>query len=1008
MTLQLVTGPTNARKAGVVLGLVRRWASAGRRPVLVVPTGSDADVYRRELLGLAGGVVTGVRVVTPDGLARLARRAAGLPPAELGALTRDRLLVAGLRSLGPERPLAAALDRPRLRGRLDALLEELAERGLGLADLEDALGRVDLADATVDPHLVADLRIVVRGMEEAARAGGLDGERSPGAVAVEVRRALVAGGWRAPVALYGFDDLTFGQQALLRVLARGADVVVSLPFEDGRRATAARRDLVEELRRTAEELPEDGPGRTGLLPLRAGAEVLAGSTVARIGRREVVLAGGPAESGRARLAASLFEPRAAAPPGTADGDVLGDVVTLAGGDARAEAEGLAHLLAEAVDEHGLAWHDVAIAARDAGGVGGARLERALATLGVPVARPRQEPAQRTGVGRALLSLLALRTGDGDADDVVRVATELLPAAPEVRDDLDAWAIGLRRGGVERAAPALERAAALLDGTPAAALLERAVAPDDDAAAAVLLLRDALPVLVDAQPATGGDEDVVARAAAAIDRWLAELEELARRSPALLPTAAELRGELGQLPVPAGRAPGPGRVEIAEPAALRGRHLAVLALAGLDEAAFPAPEPVDPLVDRETRAVLAAAAGGALLAVPAERLAAERMLFLELVARPTRLLVLSRPEATERGEPRPPSPFLADIAATLAPARPRTLARSSALVAPPDRRSTATPGPLGSDLDAVGRETVRRVLLERSRFTVREVERLARCPVCWLVEHLAGARDDRPETEPQRHGQLVHEVLQRAIVEVAGGAGHPPYAALDRDALLAAGRRALDELGPVAVAGLPPHRAAVLRRRADTGVAAVLGALGERYGEARLEAVELRIDDDGDVPPLDLGDGARAVGRVDRVDRVPLPGEGEGIGVVDYKLGGGGAVPATRWGDTATIQAGAYLAAVAAAGGDPPAYALYQPAAPRTGVLTGARPPAGLEHRGALSASRGRGPKDVPGVQAALDELLAQARAAVAALRAGGITPTADGSVHGRDGGCDHPAIARLW
>jgi hypothetical protein len=889
------------------------------------------------------------------------------------------------------------------------LLEELAERGLGLADLEDALGRVDPAEATVDPQLLADLRVVVGGMEEAAREGGLDGARSPGTVAVEVRRALVAGGWRAPVALYGFDDLTFGQQALLRVLARGADVVVSLPFEDDRRATAARRDLVEELRRTAEELPEDAPGRTGLLPLRAGAEVLAGSTVARIGRREVVLAGGPTESGRARLAASIFEPRAAAPPGaTGDGDVLGDVVTLTGGDARAEAEGLAHLLAEAVAEHGLAWHDVAIATRDAGGVGGARLERALATLGVPVARPRQEPAQRTGVGRALLSLLALRTGEGDADDVVRVATELLPAAPAVRDALDAWAIGLRRGGIERAAAALERAEGLLDGTSAAPLLERALTADDDPVAAVLLLRDALPALVDAQPATGGDEDVLARAATAIDRWLAELEELARRSPALLPTPAELRRELGQLPVPAGHAPGPGRVEIAEPAALRGRHLAVLALAGLDEAAFPAPEPVDPLVDRETRAVLAAAAGGALLAVPAERLAAERMLFLELVARPTRLLVLSRPEATERGEPRPPSPFLADVAATLAPARPRTLARSSALVAPPDRRSTATPGPLGSGLDAVGRETVRRVLLERSRFTVREVERLARCPVCWLVEHLAGARDDRPETEPQRHGQLVHEVLQRAIVEVAGGGDRPPYAALDRDALLAAGRRALDELGPVAVAGLPPHRAAVLRRRAETGVAAVLGALGERYGEARLEAVELRIDDDGDVPPLDLGDGARAVGRVDRVDRVPLPGEGEGVGVVDYKLGGGGAVPATRWADTATIQAGAYLAAVAAAGGEAPAYALYQPAAPRTGVLTGARPPAGLEHRGALSASRGRGPKDVAGVQAALDELLAQAREAVGALRAGAITPTPEGSVHGRDGGCDHPAIARLW
>lgn len=1023
MTLQLVTGPTNARKAGVVLGLVRRWATEGREPVLVVPTGPDADRYRRELLGLGGGVAVGVTVLTPGRLAELVRRAVDVPRATLGPVARDRMLAAALAPLAPPRPLGGTARRPAVRRRLDALLEELAARGVDPALLHDELERLDPAEHGVDRMLVGDLREVLEAVSASGeRTGGGAGPlRSPGAVTLAVRRALAEQPrrWRGrPVAFYGFDDLTDEQLALVRVLGRAADVVVSLPFEDGRIATAARRGIVDELRAVAAELPPDGLGATGLLPLREGSPLLTGSRVARIAPRELVLASADGdESGLARLQRRLFEPGEAAtdPAGAAVERSLDDIVLITGGDARSETEELVAELLAVVADLELQWHQVAIAVRDAEGPSGARIERELRARHVPVARPREQPARRTALGRATVALARILAAAATADDLVAVLHAA--ADPERGDDVDRLAIGLRRDAVGGVEPALARAARIDPRPVGLGLIEAARRraadatrdPERPAHPTLALTEALLPALDDLERLMGSRvlpavRDGERRAAARIADHLGQVAALVRIGDGLLPDPAELVEELAELPVPAGDPPGPGRVEIAAPGALRGRHVAVLAIADLRESAFPAPDPIDPLIDREARAVLRAA-GRVALDVPADRLAAERMLFLELAARPTRRLLLSRPAAAANGEPLPAAPFLADVEAALAPARPRRVHRPASMIALPQRRPVAAAAPLGLALDDVGRETVRRVLLDRSRFAVREVERLARCPVCWLVEHLAGARDDRAETEPQRHGLLVHAVLQDALTAVAGDGA--AYGELDPEALVAAGRRALEERGPRAVAGLPEHRAQVLLRRADAGIAAVLRALPDRYAAACLHAAELRIDDDGDLAPIDLGDGATAIGRVDRVDRVPLPDGDEGLGVVDYKLGSGGAIGATRWEETATLQAALYLYAAATGVGAPPAYALYQPTAPRTGIDPAARPPAGLELRGVLDGVRRRGPADQDALEEVLAVAVAQARSAVAGLRGGVITPLPGTSVHGEEQRCDHPAIARL-
>lgn len=1032
MTLQLVTGPTNASKAGVVLGLVRQWAASGRRPVLVVPTGPDAIRYRRELVRAGGGVSYDVTVGTFGTLTELIRSAVDVPGARLGPVQLDRVLATALAAVEPGRPLGGTAGKRGVRRRLAALLEELAERGFGPNELGADLDALDAAEHGIDPRLVDDLRTVLGG---AARAGerirDRQGRPLPTAAAqgLAVRRALAAdpAAWAGrPVAWYGFDDLTFAQQALVRSLALAADVVVSLPYEEGRVATAARSGVVGELRATAAELGVRPLGATGRLPLRAGADVLRGTHVLRSDPYELVLAPGASHGGRGRIQRRLFEvdevngatvlaarsPAGAVPAGDAPPETCDDVVLVLGGDARAETEALADELSAAVEELGIAWSDVAIAVRDAGGPTGARIERELRERGIPVARSREVPARRTGIGRALAAVGRLAVGDGTADDVVTVLRAGSPVAQ--RDLVDRLAIGLRRDGIADASTAIRRVHRSPTRVVGAALL--VTEPPRSATELLALLEattEALERTLDSVPGLAPADDPERRALGRITAFLAQLGRIATAGDDLLPPLSELVADLADLPVPVGEAPGPGtgRIEIAEPPKLRGRHVAVLALADLREQAFPAPDPVDPLIDRDARAALAEA-GHVSLGVPVERVPAERLLFAELLGRPTRRLILSRPTSSATGEPLPEAPFLTAVDQALAPLRPRTVVRGVSAVRPPTRRATAKAVPFGADLDPAGRETVRRVLLERSRFAVGEVERLARCPVCWLVEHLGRAQDDRALTEPQIHGQLVHDVLDAALA-VAAPVG-TLYGDLDATALVAAGREALAELGPGAVRGLPEHRQAVLLRRVEIGVSAVLSALPERYARATLRASEVTVGPDGEIAPLDLGDGATAVGRIDRLDEVELPDGRTGVGVVDYKLGTGSAVGHGTWERTATLQAALYLYAVTAEDErsrppDPPAYALYQPTSPASAVpgfaAPPARSPAGLELRGVLGAARSgvRDPDDVAAIVAAARE---RAVAAVASVRAGNVTPDPERSVHGATGECDHPAITR--
>ncbi|MGB2710434.1 MAG: hypothetical protein WBC33_02875, partial [Conexibacter sp.] len=88
MSLELVIGPANAAKAGVVLGAFR--ARLAREPWLIVPTAADVAHYERELTEERSR--RGGHVATFAGLAGEIARRADYAARTIGALQRERLV----------------------------------------------------------------------------------------------------------------------------------------------------------------------------------------------------------------------------------------------------------------------------------------------------------------------------------------------------------------------------------------------------------------------------------------------------------------------------------------------------------------------------------------------------------------------------------------------------------------------------------------------------------------------------------------------------------------------------------------------------------------------------------------------------------------------------------------------------------------------------------------------------------------------------------------------------
>lgn len=970
MPLKLITGPANSAKAGAVLDAFR--VRRRQEPWLVVPTRDDVATFAAELTG--EGATQAGRVATFDGLVREIARRAGWWARLVGPLQRERLVAQAVADASLD-ALAAVAGTP---GFLHAALRFTAELERSLITPRRFTAAVRAwPDAPPQAHEAA--AIYDRYARALERLRRVDPELFAWR-ALDALRARPAAWGATPVLLYGFDDLTPLERDAVETLARVADaeVTVSLTYEAGRAAFAGRAAaLVQELGQLAAETTE--------LPsidtyLDAGA------------RRALH-----------HLERHLFEPDAPRVP-------AGDAVRLlvAGGE-RAEAELVAAELLRLLHEDRVPPQRIAVVPRSPDRTA-TLLEHVLTSYGVPHALQRRIPLAHTALGRGLLALArcALQPhAAGPADLLAYLRTSGRLERLELADRLE---LAVRR----RAIPTLEGARRAWEEAPGGWPLReldrlRGAAADGAQQLLAALAREARALFAAPHKAQAAqldpDEEVDARALAALLQALDELAELAAADPRRAPAPEALLEAIERIEAPVGATPHAGAVLVADPLAIRARRFDTVILCGLQEGEFPRPAAPEPFLSDEERRALNAAAG-LRLAAREDRLAEERHLFYAAASRADRRLVLSCRDADEEGNPALPSFFVEDVRALFddIPTRRRPLsavtwpaedapteaerARAEALAAP--RAAPPALASLGPAAQAA--------LRQRELLSAGGLEAYARCPVKWLVERELAPDRFEPDPEAIARGSCVHRVLERVLQRLEwplSAAALPAAEALVREIVAEEAARLVLSRGAAAQAAAAHEIAAdvlrLLRHEAACGggFAPAELELGFGMGEEGLPALALACGEPGQ------GE-LRLRGVIDRVD---LDRAGRAL-VRDYKSGRPGrGWPVARWRAEDQLQVALYMLAVRELLGREPVGGVYQP-------LRGED----LRARGLLREDADVGElafdtdrRSREQLDAELDAAAARACELAARLRAGKLAATPDTC---SPNGCAYPGICR--
>jgi RecB family exonuclease len=993
MALTLVLGPANSAKAGEVLGAYA--AAAPRGALLVVPTAADARHYARELADQA--VVLG-SVLTFSGLAAEIGRRAGYSGRLISELQRRRILarvLAGSR-LDVLRSSAGAAGFAAAAGELIAELQ----RSLVTPERFSAgLRAWSAQDVRRAPYAREVGRIYSDYARELDRLGRVDRDLFTWRALDAVRAA--PGRWgRDPVYFYGFDDLTALERDAVETLSRvaGTSVTVSLTYEPGREALAARAETVEELRPLAE--------RVLVLPAQDRHYAPASrAALHRLERRLFAEVTGDGDRGVGDGDDAVGDVGERIDPGDA-------VMLLEAGGERAEAELVAQQALELLGS-GVPADEIVVVYRSRAR-SAPLLSRVFAQYGIPLTAGYAPPLGHTPLGRGLIGAARCALLDdrraGAADLLAYLRTPGLLKTPEIADGLDAE---VRRGALRTARDA--RAAL---GWELAELDDLAAARDPARELCRLARRLFAAPYRGRAPALSEAQELDARALRALVATVDELSELA-----LTPSGEELielLADVAVAPAGAGSAGGAslGAVLLAEPLEVRARRFRVVFVCGLQEGAFPLPARPEPFLSDERRHQLAMASG--LRLRPREdSLTAERYLFYAAVSRATDRVVLAYRSSDEEGNLALPSPFIADVAELMVPDwRARRRRRLLADVvwdaaAAPTARERARSHAAAASAVAGEEPAPERVLGARALADVRHsrilsagaLEAFANCPVKWLIERQLEPEPLTPEPEPITRGNFMHDVLERLLRELGGPVTHAslPTARAILDRLLTEPDRTrpkADATRPRPASGSHEVVRAGALRAIEADLRRYLRHEADTDGGWRPDGLELRFGFDGaSLPPLRLGDGSDPVLVRGMIDRVDVDGRGHAV-IRDYKSGArrlGWA--AANWAAERQLQVALYMLVVRDLVGVEPVAGFYQP-------LRGDD----LRARGAFLKGTDVGSGAV-GTDARereeLDGLLADAAdravALAASLRAGALTPCPQ--TCSRDG-CAYPAICR--
>ena len=871
MGLSIVQGPPNAGRAGVIR---RRFTAAlGRDPLLVVPTLDDVFNFERELAP-AGGALLGGTVTTFAGLFREVAAATGSAPAPELSDEQRLLCVRAATQRARPRLLRASAERPGFAPALDELLGELQAARVGPDQIADGASGIE------DSAFLSEIASIYDAYLEIRTEAGRSDRHSSAEVAIEELRRDPSS-WRArPVLLYGFDDMTGQQLALLAELAQTADVTVAVTYED-RQALVARSRLTSQL---LELGPRD---READETLTADPENTASPLLYALSR-------------------GFLEPEAA--PAGLDGSLT---ILRNGGERReAEAVGgeIARLLAAGEEPD-----SIAVAARDPGE---GTLTDVLERYGIPIAVEADTPVTSTATGAALLGLLRAAESDGTAQDLLAF---LRAPGRGKGASVDAFERRVRRRRIDTAADAaaawqemgggdLEPYEGLRDARDGRTAL----------ALAVDIARDLAqwPLKREGRQGTAfaGYEGKELRAGEEIAARLGDLLDI----PAVEPRREDLAPLVETMTVPLWSGPAAGRVRVASPYRLRAARFRTLFVLSLEDGSFPRHAGGEPFLADDQRLAVG-------LPERIETELEERYLFSICLSLPTDRLFLSHRACDEDGSPLSPSPYLDEVRAKLDPPPPapgdfdpleaqlvKRRGLSEAVFAPAaapsedelaralsvsgdrapshlaalelepaiDERLAARLAtaiaydPAPKDLRS---DYVLRALGERAAYGGTTLEEYATCPYRWLVGRELEPRQFDPAPEGLAHGGAAHKVLEQIYRDPPTDGSRPTH-----DTLPAWEKRAAELLGEqVNIAGGGAAEQ-VGRTRLLTLVLAFLRRDADRrdtYTDVRVEA-GFGFEDEDDPGALDFGDW-ELHGYIDRIDVDPSRGTAL---VHDYKLG----------------------------------------------------------------------------------------------------------------------------
>ncbi|MGI8750288.1 MAG: PD-(D/E)XK nuclease family protein [Thermoleophilaceae bacterium] len=888
MTLNLVTGPANAAKAGAVLGPLR--ARLGEEPVLVVPAFQDVEHTRRELAET--GATFGVRVVRFSHLFGLIARRTGYAARRATELQR-RLVGEDAVRRAELTVMAESAQRPGFVRALLRFATELEQTGIEPASLTAALRR--WAGNGPRRAYAAEVAEVYARYREGLDAADLVDEDL---FAWRAWQSLVHDGaaWGAtPVFVYGFDDFTGMELRTLEELAKNADVTVSLPFEAGRAAFKATATLREDLRargaiETERHASDDHYAPESRAALHALERGLFEDPAKRVGlREERSRTGGPASTAVGFSAVRLHS---------------------AGGE-RAELE-LCGAEVLTLLREGIPAGQVAVVVRDPPRYA-SLLEQVFGAYGIPYSIDRSVPFAHTGIGRGLLALLRCAVLEGSAEDLLAyLRTPGFLREARLADRLEA---DVRREG-ELTADGARR---IWEGTANRWPLEeidRIRAADTPARLAAVLQRRLHGLFAGPHrrraPVLWGAELDDPRSFRAAHEALVELRGVVEADSRVRLEARALHDMLAELPVPVGEPEQPDRVQVASPLDVRARRFAAVLMCGLQEGEFPQGAAPDAfLPDSDRREINRVA--GLSLPLREDRLDRERYLFYVCASRAERLLVLSSRYCDEDGDPQSRSFFVDEAEVVFGDLQGTTRRRSLADVTwPPEEaptpaeweRAVARAGesrtsPAVGDLRLPA--ALRRVG-EREVVSASALERFAGCPVKWLVEDVLDPERLEPDPEQMVRGQYAHRVLELTFRRLREQTGHKR---VTRANLGQAERILLEALteqrGEFRVSPDQTRvRAAVRRLEFD-----LLRYLRHESGSDSLfvpEHLEMRFGfEDSGHPSVEVAGGVRVRGVIDRVDTW------DGYGLVrDYKGGKVDTYKAADWESERRFQAALYM------------------------------------------------------------------------------------------------------